>query len=184
MTENKNNVSRIAAVITFLIFAFFIQKHSFGQFDTGKFDYKTITVEGGTVTEADESITDLVKENFAIISDKQIENIIDSRSVQKILYTDSTETSEIVSYNIEYKVPQNFLLDTVKILWELNIPEFRSHLFQLYKNDTVYIDTWPNVVGKASDKTYTGYFEAYRIRNWPTWKDPEKGKEHLPATPP
>ena len=72
----------------------------------------------------------------------------------------------------------------MKILWELNIPEFRSHLFQIDGKDTIYIDTWNNVIGTAKDKTYTGYFEGYRVRNYPSWKDPEKGKEDKPATPP
>jgi hypothetical protein len=154
------------------------------QIDSGKFEYQTITIEGNSIKDADESIKEFIIDKFPIISKKLVEFIVDTRSVQKIQYSDSTESSKIIAYNVNYKVPHNFLLDTAKILWELNVPEFRSHLFQIYKKDTIYIDTWPNVVGKASDKTYTGHFEAYRVRNWPFWKDPEKGKESLPATPP
>jgi len=69
-----------------------------------------------------------------------------------------------------------------KLLWELNIPEFRSNLYQIYEKDTIYLDTWKNVVGTASSKTYTGNFQAYRIRNWPSWKDPEKPESAV--TPP
>jgi len=154
------------------------------QIDTNKFEYQTVTIEGNSIKDADESMRDYVTDKFPIISKKLVDFIIETRSVQKIQYSDSTETSKIVAYNVNYRVPHNFLLDTAKILWELNIPEFRSHLYQLYKKDTIYIDTWPNVVGKITDKTFTGHFEAYRVRNWPSWKDPEKGKESLPPVPP
>jgi|WetSurMetagenome_2_1015567.scaffolds.fasta_scaffold00840_14 hypothetical protein len=184
MTKTLNKINKIIVSLILIYFVLILQKPSFGQIDTSKLEYTTITVEGGTIADADESIKDLITDRFSIVSEKHIDNIIQSRSVQKIQYTDSSEGSQIISYNINYRVPQNFLLDTVKILWELNIPEFRSHLFQLYKKDTIYIDTWPNVVGTPQNKTYTGYFEAYRVRNWPSWKDPEKGKEDKPATPP
>lgn len=85
---------------------------------------------------------------------------------------------------MRYDIKENFLAESPEIIWELNIPEYRSHLYQVYKNDTLFIDTWNNVVGTSRNKTYTGHFEAYKIRNWPSWKDPDKDKAHVPATPP
>jgi len=38
-------------------------------------------------------------------------------------------------------------------------------------------------VGKSSTKTYTGYYNIFRLRNWPSWKDPESDPLE-PATPP
>jgi lipoprotein-anchoring transpeptidase ErfK/SrfK len=141
-------------------------------------------VETESITEADESMADFMRERFPIISDKAVDEIIKTRfSMPK--YTLNPETKDsTLTYNVTYKVSQNYLADTAKILWELNIPEFKSRLYQLFKQDTVYLDTWNNVVGANGTKTYTGHFEAYRIRNWPSWKDPDKGKEHLAPTPP
>jgi len=41
----------------------------------------------------------------------------------------------------------------------------------------------PNVVGKPSTRTYTGHYESFRLRNWPSWKDPEAA-DSVRATPP
>ncbi|HEY5534753.1 MAG TPA: L,D-transpeptidase family protein [Ignavibacteria bacterium] len=161
----------------------FLSNTIFAQNDSGNIPYKTITIEGGAINAADATIQEFIIDKFPIISKKLVEKIVYSRSVQKIA-SDTNEGVQVTSYNVDYKVPINFLLDTAKLLWELNIPEFRSHLYQIYNKDTIYIDTWNNVVGTAKNKTYTGYFNAYRVRNYPTWKDPEKGKENLPATPP
>ncbi|MCX6161298.1 MAG: L,D-transpeptidase [Ignavibacteriae bacterium] len=152
-------------------------------FYSGAFaQYDTLVVEAQSLTEADASIKEYIKDRFPIISDKLLDKIASKKFTE---ISDKPGLDSIAAfYNVKYPVPSNFLLDTVKILWELNIPEFRSHLFQLYGKDTIYIDTWNNVLGTAATKTYAGYFEAFRIRNWPTWKDPEKGKEQLPATPP
>jgi hypothetical protein len=147
-----------------------------------KIQNEIITIEGGTESEADDSMRELLSEKFAIISDNTIEEIIATKKIVPIFSSDSTGEKLIFGYNVNYSVPKNFLIDTAKILWVLNIPEFRSHLYQLYNGDTIYIDTWNNVVGKAATKTYTGYFEAFRIRNWPSWKDPEKPLST--ATPP
>ncbi len=87
-------------------------------------------------------------------------------------------------YKVSFEVPGNYLEDTVKILWHLNIPGFDSKIYQLYKGRQIYIDTWPNVIGKISTKTYTGNFTAYRIRNWPSYKDPEPSKKDLPPVSP
>jgi hypothetical protein len=180
------NKIKITSILTFsiIVFSFLGNISLHAQVDTGHILYKTITIEGGTLNEADASIEELIVEKYPIISGKLIENIKASRTVQKLV-SDTTGGYQTTAVNADYKVPYNFLLDTVKLLWELNIPEFRSHLYQIYNNDTIYIDTWNNVVGMGKDnKTYTGRFEAYRVRNWPSWKDPEKGKEQLPATPP
>lgn len=144
---------------------------------------QSLSVEAESIDVADISIKSYLKENFPIISEKTVEQLLNKRTIS-ITSTDSTQGESKSFYKVSYEIPENFLVDTAKILWELNIPEFRSHLFQLYQSDTIYLDTWNNVVGTIKDKTYTGYFEAFRIRNWPSWKDPEKGKEHLPATPP
>lgn len=144
---------------------------------------QTMTVEAESIDVADESMKSFLIENFPLIPKKTAEKLINNRTID-IVSQDTAAGVSVNFYKVSYAIPENYLIDTAKILWELNIPEFRSHLFQLYKNDTIYIDTWNNVVGTIKDKTYTGYFEAFRIRNWPSWKDPEKGKEHLPATPP
>ena len=81
-------------------------------------------------------------------------------------------------------MPKNYLEDTAKIFWKLNIPEFQSRIYQLYKDKQIYIDTWPNVVGTIKDKTYTGNFQAYKVRNWPFYKDPDPAKASLPPTKP
>ncbi|MDD5362700.1 MAG: L,D-transpeptidase [Ignavibacteria bacterium] len=142
----------------------------------------TVKVEAESIGEADASIGNYLREQFPIISDDIIKSITDKRTIEKV--DKPLEAGGGYFYKINYIIGKNFLLDTVKILWELNIPEFRSHLYQLFGKDTIYIDTWNNVIGTAKDKTYAGHFEAYRVRNWPSWKDPEKGKEELPAVPP
>jgi hypothetical protein len=145
-----------------------------------------ITVEAESIDEADNSMKNFIKENFILLPDNITNNLITKRTIEAVLSSDSGNTKNALFYKVSYDIPENYLLDTIKILWELNVPEFRSHLYQLYGNDTIYLDTWNNVVGmsKPDTKTNTGYFEAYRIRNWPSWKDPEKGKEDLPPTPP
>jgi hypothetical protein len=75
------------------------------------------------------------------------------------------------------------LEDKAQILWELNIPAFESQIMQIYNGDTILIDTWPNVLGKPSTKTFTGHYWAFRLRNWPFWKDPE-ASDSVAATPP
>jgi len=144
--------------------------------------FDTVKVEAESIADADKSVSDYLTDHFPILPDFMIEKILKNKAVE---ITEKSEgESAATFFRIKYLIPQNFLLDTMKILWELNIPEFRSHLYQIYEKDTLYLDTWNNVVGTAKDKTYTGRFEAYRIRNWPSWKDPEPGKQDLPATPP
>lgn len=135
----------------------------------------TLKIETSDPSSADEMVTDILEDKFAIISNDWVKKITNTRS------SINTDTTNGITY-ISYYVPKNFLVDTAKILWELNIPEFKSRLYQLYLGDTIYIDTWNNVVGKSATKTYAGYFEAFRIRNWPSWKDPEH--QEKPASPP
>lgn len=173
--------------LVFLLFVCCLPKPGFsynGDDKKNKTEFETLTIEGGTIAEADNSLRSYLIDLYPLLTDKIINGIIEKRSIQPIWASSPGETEKIISYSVNYKVPKNFLADTVKIFWELNIPEFRSNLYQLYNGDTIYIDTWNNVVGTIQNKTYTGSYFAYRIKNWPSWKDPEKGKEELPAVPP
>ena len=144
-------------------------------------------VETESITEADESMETYLRDQFPIISDEAVSDIINSREYKverQIEAIDTVRHDTIYHYKYFYEVGKNYLVDTAKIMWELNIPEFRSRIYQFYNGDTVLIDTWNNVVGKITDKTYAGHFEAYKLRNWPSWKDPDPKKAHLNATPP
>ena len=143
---------------------------------------QNLTVEAESLNQADYSVKSYLQEYFPILPEKTIDILIKNRKIE-FSSTDSTKDSKSSFYKISYAIPENFLADTAKILWVLNIPEFRSYIYQLYKNDTIFIDRWNNVVGTNKDRTYAGTFEAFRVRNWPTWKDPEKGKEDLPPVP-
>ncbi len=132
---------------------------------------------------------DVIREHlldiFPIISEKEIDKIIQTKYVAENKQTFSDSLSDTgVMYRVSFEVPKNYLTDTAKILWELNIPEFQSRIYQLYDNKQIYIDTWPNVVGTIKDKTYTGNFQAYKIRNWPFYKDPDPSKASLPPVKP
>ncbi len=127
-------------------------------------------------------IEDYLRDVYPIISDEAIQEIQSSKYVNKFLSTGDTLGS--VELYLNFDVPGYYLEAHPKILWELNIPEFTSRIYQIVNNtDTVLIDTWPNVVGKPSTRTYTGHYEAFRLRNWPTWKDPEAGDSVRPTPP-
>jgi hypothetical protein len=148
---------------------------------------ETIYFETETTEGTEQIITDHLLGIFPIISDNQINKILSTKSVKEIKHfnIDSLANETINStYTVSFEVPKNFLADTAKILWKLNLPEFQSRIYQLYKGEEIYIDTWPNVVGTNKDKTYTGNFQAYRVRNWPFYKDPEPSKAHLEPTKP
>ncbi|TRZ63942.1 hypothetical protein D4R20_03480 [bacterium] len=171
------------------IFILFLSAKSYSQNDNSsiieqksRLESKQLSVEAGSMEEANNTIRSYLIDNFPLITDYTIERIISGRTTEIINKSETDKTSNFYKYI--FNIPENYLADTAKILWELNIPEFRSNLYQLYKQDTIYLDTWNNVVGTNKDKTYAGYFEAFKIRNWPSWKDPEKGKEELPPTPP
>jgi len=174
-------------VIKFVVLLFFIiQGNIFSQdlvnpVTLKKLELDSMTVEASSVMDADAGIVDYMKDRFAILSDEWLGKITSTGVVINTPPPDSLTLSIDVA-GVSYKIPKSFLVDTAKILWELNIPEFKSYLYQLYNQDTIYIDVWNNVVGTAKDKTYEGYFEGYRIRNWPSWKDPEK-PESKPTPP-
>jgi len=137
------------------------------------------------INASEQIIRDHLLEIFPIISETEIIVIIKTKIIKEILplISDSLTISNTI-YKISFEVPKNYLADTAKILWELNIPEFQSRLYQIYNGEQLYIDTWPNVVGTIKDKTYTGNFQAYKIRNWPFYKDPDPSKAHLSPTKP
>lgn len=177
------NFIRTFTVVTLYIF-FFFTNSSWGQTRKNPADVSILSVEASSSTEADYSIKNLLRENFPLLPEKIINQILATRDIEAIDRDENNQGTDGVFYRFKYQIPTNFLVDTAKILWELNIPEFRSRIFQLYEGDTILIDVWNNVVGTIKDKTYTGNFEAYKIRNWPSWKDPEPGKENLPPVPP
>lgn len=149
--------------------------------------YERLFFETDNTDASDDIIREHITERFPIISESDIAKIIQSKSIKQNapVNTDSlTTTASENIYKVSFEVPKNFLADTAKILWELNIPNFESRIYQLYDGKQIYIDTWPNVVGTIKTKTYTGNFQAYRIRNWPFYKDPEPSKASLPPTKP
>jgi len=151
--------------------------------DSGKVNapsYQVISIPIEDAENLDGQIEDYLRELFPIISDDEVEAIQGSKELSKKLIND---TLGIIEFAINFKVPSHYFEPYPKILWELNIPEFQSRIYQLFGGDTILLDIWPNVCGKPSTKTYTGHYEAFRIRNWPTWKDPESDPLE-PATPP
>ncbi|MCY7363106.1 MAG: L,D-transpeptidase family protein [Ignavibacteria bacterium] len=135
----------------------------------------------------DQIITEHLLDIFPIISEKEIAKIIQTKAVtgkQGNNFDSTTQTYAETIYKVSFDVPKNYVVDTAKILWKLNLPEFQSKIYQIYNGKEIYIDTWPNVVGTNKDKTYTGNFQAYKIRNWPFYKDPDPAKASLPPTKP
>lgn len=128
----------------------------------------------------DDVIESFLRDAYPLISDNIIEQIESTQFINKFLVND---TLGIVDFYVNFYVPKNYLESEPKILWELNIAAFQSHIYQIYNGDTILIDTWPNVVGKPSTKTYTGHYEAFRLRNWPFWKDPESPDSVRPTPP-
>lgn len=142
--------------------------------------YQKVTFPITEVDNLDGQIEDYLRDLFPIISDEEISAIQGSKDISKKLVNDTLGHIE-VSLNIN--VPAHYLEPMPVMLWELNIPEFTSRIYQIYNNDTILITVWPNVVGAPSTKTFTGYYNIFRLRNWPTWKDPESDPLE-PATPP
>jgi len=133
-----------------------------------------------SVEELDQKIEDYLKDVFPIISDAAIDEIKSTKYINKFMLDD---TLGIVEFYANFYVPGNYLEESPKILWELNIAACESKIFQIYNSDTILLDIWPNVVGKPGTKTYTGHYQAFRLRNWPFWKDPE-APDSVRATPP
>jgi hypothetical protein len=130
--------------------------------------------------EADEMIENYLTNAFPLITDNAVEKIEASKEISTFAVND---TPAVYDSYVNFYVPKNYLEDRPKILWELNIPAFESHIYQLFNNDTLLIDTWPNVVGKPSTRTFTGHYKAFRLRNWPFWKDPESPDSVRPTPP-
>lgn len=148
--------------------------------DTSKYQKVVFRLNPENVANVNDEIRNYITDLFPLISDKAIDEIIAGLVINKFLMND---TLGIVDFYANFYVPKNYLDEHPLILWELNIPAFESKIFQLYNNDTILIDTWPNVVGKPSTKTYTGHYQAFRLRNWPFWKDPESSDSVRPTPP-
>gem|GEM_PF-4642974 len=74
---------------------------------------------------ADSLLIDSLRSVFPLITGKQLEKITDKKFTKtdiRIIRLDSlsADTSEV--YNVSYEVPNNFLVDSTKLLWELNHP--------------------------------------------------------------
>jgi hypothetical protein len=131
-------------------------------------------------SDIDGFIEKYLRNEYPLITDEAIAQINSTRTINKFLANDTLGIVDV--YAVLY-VPAYYFDPEPKILWELNIPEFASRIFQIYGSDTILIDTWPNVVGKPSTRTYTGHYRAFRLRNWPFWKDPEAGDSVRPTPP-
>lgn len=142
--------------------------------------YTKVTLPLESVDNIDAQIEEYLFDLWPIMNDNEIEAIKGSKDIGKKLVND---TLGHVEFSLNINVPSHYLDPAPTMLWELNIPEFTSRIYQIYNNDTILITVWPNVVGAPSTKTYTGYYNIFRLRNWPTWKDPESDPLE-PGTPP
>lgn len=142
--------------------------------------YQKVTFPITDVDNLDGQIEDYLRDLYPIISDEEIAAIQGSKDISKKLVNDTLGHIEV---SLAINVPSHYLEPMPVMLWELNIPEFTSRVYQIYNNDTILVTVWPNVVGAPSTKTYTGYYNIFRLRNWPTWKDPDSDPME-PGTPP
>lgn len=142
--------------------------------------YQRISLLIDNPKDSDLEISNYMQELFPIIDESEIKAIQGTKEITKKLTND---TLGHVAFYLSFNVPEHYLDPEPVILWELNIPEFTSRIYQIYNQDTILITVWPNVIGAPATKTYTGYYNIFRIRNWPSWKDPEAPPE-TPATPP
>lgn len=142
--------------------------------------YQKVTLQIEDPNNMDAQIEEYLRDIFPIISDNEISAIQGSKEISKRLINDTLGHIEL---SLSLNIPTHYLEPNPTMLWELNIPEFTSRLYQIYNNDTILITVWPNVVGAPSTKTYTGYYNIFRLRNWPSWKDPESDPLE-PGTPP
>jgi len=151
-----------------------------GDNTKSKIEYEKVTLPFTDAENIDGQIEDYLLDMWPIMSDEEISAIQGSKEISKKLIND---TLGHVEFSLTINVPKHYLDPEPKMLWELNIPEFTSRIYQIYNNDTILITVWPNVVGAPSTKTYTGYYNIFKLRNWPTWKDPESDPLE-PGTPP
>lgn len=146
----------------------------------GNIEYEKVTLTISDVNNIDGQIEDYVRGQFPIINDNEIQVILGSKEISKKLVNDTLGNVDVY---LSFNVSKHYLDPRPVMLWELNLPEFASRIYQIYNGDTILIDVWPNVIGKPGTKTYTGYYNIFRLRNWPSWKDPESDPLE-PATPP
>jgi hypothetical protein len=149
-------------------------------FKDGGMEYEKVILPIDDASNIDGQIESYLLDLFPIISENEIAVIQGSKEISKKLINDTLGHIEL---SLALNVPKHYLDPAPVMLWELNIPEFTSRVYQIYNNDTILITVWPNVVGAPSTKTYTGYYNIFRLRNWPSWKDPESDPLE-PGTPP
>jgi hypothetical protein len=176
-------------IITLLFFVCFVSAKLTAQEanstkEISQDDSERFYVETNSQDQADLSMREHIMEFFPIIPESAIEEILKTRQSKPVVKIDEVKGDTSLTYEWSYYVKPNYNTDTAKIFWQLNIPQFQSNIYQLYQNDTIYLDTWNHVVGAPSTKTLTGNFTAFRVRNWPSWKDPDPKLAHLEPTPP
>ncbi len=142
--------------------------------------YVKVTLPIEDAENIDGQIEDYLVDLCPIISDVEISAIQGSKDISKKLLNDTLGNIEV---SLTINVPVHYLDPAPTMLWELNLPEFTSRIYQIYNQDTILITVWPNVIGAPGTKTYTGYYNIFKLRNWPTWKDPESDPLE-PGTPP
>lgn len=147
---------------------------------TDNIGYVKVTLPFEDVENIDGQIEDYLLDMWPIMSDQEIAAIQGSKDISKKLVND---TLGHVEFSLTINIPAHYLDPAPTMLWELNIPEFTSRIYQIYNNDTILITVWPNVVGAPGTKTYTGFYNIFKLRNWPTWKDPDSDPLE-PGTPP
>jgi len=96
-------------------------------------------VETSDIEQADASLREHITDFFPIISENEIESIISTRESKDIIKISEETGDTVYTKEWSFSVKENYLTDTAKILWELNIPQFQSNIYQLYKDDTIYI---------------------------------------------
>ncbi len=142
--------------------------------------YVKVTIPFVDAESMDAQIEDYLLDLCPIMSDEEISAIQGSKDISKKLLNDTLGNIEV---SLTINVPAHYLDPAPTMLWELNIPEFTSRIYQIYNQDTILITIWPNVVGAPGTKTYTGFYNIFKLRNWPTWKDPDSDPLE-PGTPP
>ena len=142
--------------------------------------YVKVNLPLDDVENIDGQIEDYLVDLWPIISDEEVSAIQGSKDISKKLLNDTLGNVEV---SLTINVPAHYLDPAPTMLWELNIPEFTSRIYQIYNNDTILITIWPNVVGAPGTKTYPGLYNIFKLRNWPTWKDPDSDPLE-PGTPP
>lgn len=136
-----------------------------------------ISIKIDSPDRADLYIGNYLRNLDPLISDTAVERIISEKNIKKILVND---TLGIIEFDAVMQVPKYYLDPSPNILWVLNIPELKTHFYQIYNGDTILIDSWDCSPGDPKTKTYTGRFSAWKIRNWPSWKDPDSDSPPVP----